>query len=190
MKKIVVIALLLLMFLSKSPQTFALEIIGDLTYWESNVDHISSYMSIVPDIYSATLGSYNLYTLKSQVSNARNQWNTAGIPCNTTVSEPYAEIKVYGGTLTEIQSVYPNFQSSYAGLTINGTIKQPGVFLYNGNYKYYYQIISSTVYIRTGLTYPLNVVVHEIGHSVGWGGHIESSGNVMYGFESAVFTLI
>lgn len=189
MKKTLVIALSLIVSMCISSKVFALEIIGDLTYWESNVNHISSFMSTVPDTYSSTLGSYDLNTLKSQVSSARNQWNTAGIPCKITTSEPNAEIKVSGGSLSEIQSVYPNFLSGYAGLTINGTIQQPGVFLYNSNYKYYYQIIAATVYVRSGLSYPLNVVAHELGHSLGWGGHITTYGNVMYGTESAIITL-
>jgi len=189
MKKAIVIVLAFIFSISLSSQVLAVEVIGELTYWESNVNHISSFISTVPDTYSSTLGSYDLNTLKSQVSSARNQWNTAGIPCNITTSESNAEIKVYGGSLSEIQSVYPSYLPGYAGLTINYTIQQPGVFLYNGTYKNYYKITTATVYIKTGLTYPLNVVAHELGHSVGWGGHITTSGNVMYGTESSTATL-
>lgn len=181
--------LCLILTLTLSAKVFAIEIIGDLVYWESNVNHISSFMNIVPDIYSSTLGTYNLTTLKSQVSNSKNQWNTAGISCNITTLKGNAEITVYGGSLSEIQSVQPSFLSTYAGLTLNGTVQQPGVFVYNGIYKYYYKINEATVYVRSGLSYPQNVVAHELGHSLGWGGHITTSGNVMYGTESACETL-
>ena len=104
--------LCLILTLTLSAKVFAIEIIGDLVYWESNVNHISSFM---------------------------NKGN--------------AEITVYGGSLSEIQSVQPSFLSTYAGLTLNGTVQQPGVFVYNGIYKYYYKINEATVYVRSGLSY-------------------------------------
>jgi hypothetical protein len=184
MKKVLAVVLSLFILVGVSSNVFAIEIIGELDYWESNVNNIASFMSTTPDIYSATLGAYNLTTLRSQVTNARDQWYGAGIPCNTTTTEAIAEIKVYGGSLSQIQSVCPEFQSGYAGLTKSYSILQSGVYLYNGNYKQYYKMDHATVYVKTGLTYPQFVVTHEIGHSIGWNGHISTYGNVMYASES------
>ena len=189
MKRAIIVLLSLIIMAGVSSIVFALEIIGDLEYWESNVNNVASFMNNTPDIYSTTLGAYNLVTLRSQVSGARNQWNGAGVPCNTTTTESIAEIKVYGGSLSEIQNVCPSFQSTYAGLTIAYEILQSGVYLYNGNYKHLYKMDSAIVYVRTGLSYPVNVITHEIGHSLGWNGHISTSGNVMYGTESSIVTL-
>jgi hypothetical protein len=189
MKKVLAIVLSLFIIIGVSSNVFAIEIIGELDYWESNVNNLASFMSNTPDIFSATLGAYDLSTLRSQVSSARGQWNGAGIPCNTTTTEAIAEIKVYGGSLSQIQNVCPSFQSTYAGLTIGYEILQSGVYLYNGNYKQYYKMDHATVYVKTGLTYPQNVVTHEIGHSIGWNGHISTSGNVMYAYESSLTNL-
>lgn len=71
---ILVICLILLFCLADN--TFAGELIGVLQYWESDGKYIGAF-STTPNIYSASLGSYNISTLKTQVSNARNSWNSA-----------------------------------------------------------------------------------------------------------------
>lgn len=189
MKKGLVIILSLFILIGISSNVYALEVIGELDYWESNANNIASFMNKTPDIYSQTLGTFNLTTLRQLVANARNQWAGAGVPCNITTTESIAEIKVYGGSLQEIQSVEPLFLSSDAGLTISSQILQTGAYLYNGGYKNLFKIVSAIVYVRTGLAYPANAVTHEIGHSLGWRGHISASGHVMYGTASSVVTL-
>lgn len=165
------------------------EVIGTLLYWESDGSDIRKFMNTPPYIYAETLGGYNQATLSSQVTNARNQWNGAGIPCHITTNSSSALVKVYGGTLAEIRAIEPGFSAFYAGLTLSSATKQTGVYLYNSSRKYLYTINYATIYVRSDNTYQQNVVTHETGHSVGWAGHISASGNVMYSYSTSVTNL-
>ncbi len=189
MKNLGIALLLILVFAIFAPEAGAVEIIGTLDYWESSSNGIASFSGSAPKIYSSSLGGYSLSSLRSRVSNARNQWNNAGIPCTITNSSSLAKIKVYGGTRGEILNVYPGFGPNAVGVTLLSNTKLPGVYLHNGQRKYAYDIIHAKVYVVSGSDYPLNTVIHEIGHSLGWKGHTSTSGNVMYKYESSVVHL-
>lgn len=187
--KILKMFAVLICMLIISSSVFAVEVIGTLLYWESDGNDIRKFMNTTPYIYAETLGGYNQITLSSQVTNARNQWNGAGVPCNITSNSSSALVKVYGGTLSEIRTRVPSFLSNYAGLTLSSATKQTGVYVYNSSRKYLYKINSATIYARSDNTYQQNVVTHEVGHSIGWAGHIPTSGNVMYSYMSSVTNL-
>ena len=156
-------------------------------YWESDANAIGAF-STTPTIYSASLGSYNIYTLRNRVSNARNVWNSAGVPCIITTGGN-AKIKVYGGSFAEVKEKYSGFKSSWAGATISSYTTNPGYYLYRGIRKYHRTFQSSTVYVLSTNTYPQNVINHEIGLALGFIGHIPSAGNVMYGVTQPVTAL-
>lgn len=85
------------------------------------------------------------------------------------------------------------FDASVAGLTeYSYYINNPVILDYDGGIKTIYQMDSATIYILSdgyGNEVQKNIVVHELGHALGFFDHSSNSSDVMYAYCHSDFTL-
>lgn len=157
-------------------------------YWESDAYDVG-YWSSSPKIYVTSLssGSY----VASDVTNARNQWNNAGISSSITTSLTQANLFYYGGTKSELNLTgYFNYTSIDVGMTYYDGSSLVDTVYYNttGMNVYSYSLVYAST--SNEATYHLNVTLHELGHALGWRGHCQTYYNsVMYYQTNNISTL-
>lgn len=91
--------------------------LGTLYYWASDAVVVGEWTETV-QIYLNPLNSSFTYDLNNSITNAISQWSLAGINVEKTLSGMSAEVIAYGGTLSEIQTIYPSFSSGSTGLCV------------------------------------------------------------------------
>ena len=154
-----------------------------LTCWYSNSTN-GCFMNGGAKIKVAGYNTFSLSTLEGYIDYAAGKWTSAGIPAQRVNSSQ--NISLYAGDLTYLQTMYPNYQSNWRGLTVlNGSYSE--TVSYNGtSYSIYNNSNTNTTFLlyRANLTESKykNTLLHEFGHSLGWyDGHSTHSSDVMYG---------
>jgi predicted Zn-dependent protease len=160
--------------------------LGYLNFWDSDSSEIGRW-GVTPSIYNYAVDGSMQGTLSEYVTHARTEWNNAGIPSNSTSSDSNAQIKVYGGTYTNLKAIEPSIKTTNPGLC-TWFANHEGEWIAFGIYKTGYKLTAAKVYIvyttgQTTNTYKM-VTTHEIGHSLGWLGHTNYSSNVMYPYAT------
>ncbi|MGF2617493.1 matrixin family metalloprotease [Rossellomorea vietnamensis] len=189
-KKVLIPVIVFLLTFTVSSTALA-AILGYPMFWESNKATIARWKS-VPDVYYYAVDGSLQGTLPTYVSHARSQWNTAGVPNYSTTSSSGAEIKIYGGTYTNLKSIEPSLTTDNTGL-MTPTYSYEGEWIANGSTKTGYKFSSAKVYVvyktgKSGSGYK-KTTTHEIGHALGWLGHTSYSSDVMYAYASEITTL-
>jgi len=162
-----------------------------VSYWYSNVNYVSKWTS-TPKISQYKLNNNDGFAFDIAFSHARTQWSNAGISTTLVGWTSGCAIQCFGGTRAEIRARGYSILDSQAGVTL-GSSTQINTLSYNGTTKYLKsqnspQIVCLVDRNVTQTAYK-NVMTHEIGHALGWGGHSSNSSDIMYSSENSVTSL-
>lgn len=157
---------------------------------------ISSYMVVkaaslknikVNDWYSTSMGvGYwedtarvyfvnvnNSGDISKNVNNAVTKWNSAGISTKIVTSPTVSDIIFYGGKWSELNSLGFGYSGTIVGLTNYDS--RTKVATANNKYGVYcMDKVSTSMLTDTETAYKNNIALHELGHSLGWFGHMDS----------------
>lgn len=176
--------------------------LGTLSYWDDAEQNIiyrwGTYSSSIPsDVYTSRLNSNVDFYFSTGIIEATNQWNGA-LNSNMTARGAIppasgAQIMYYGGTAAQINALNIfNAVGSVTGLT-QISYSDEGTWTYGSSTKTGRKINWTRGYVvdikgRTANQY-INTSIHELGHTVGWGGHASGSSNVMYTYDTSITSL-
>ncbi len=147
-----------------------------LDSWYSNGNDVG-YWSISPKVYFTNLS--NSMNISQYVSSAVDKWEAKGIDSSITTTPFNSNINFYAGTMAELNAVGFAYTTGINGLTQFDS--KTYMTLANSYYKIYkVEGVSSSTAREAGSEYYENVTLHEYGHSMGWMGHSDNSGSVMY----------
>lgn len=170
--------------------------LGSLVYWKAT--HTDDETNVIgkhfdtPSVSSSYMTTDFMTLSTTYVPHARGQWSSAGV--DTTSVSSGADIKIYGGTLSQLQSIYPSFPSTSAGRTVSTRSATGDYYLYQYLYtKYLYEYTSAKIYIKylSLRTTSQNkmIVTHELSHALGWSGHSTSTSDIMTKAVTSTTTL-
>lgn len=196
MKKIIAMCVL---FLTCFPVAISASDLGTLNYWHShdqttNMEYgaIARWKS-TPNTKHYSVSGFSNSTFLTYVNAARNSWRNAGISINSTSSDQSATLKLYGGTLADLQLLEPSFASSFAGFCNYNDSTFEGTWNYNNKTKYGLTQNSAKVFVlyqgSGNSNYYTGVTIHETGHALGWRGHSQHYDDIMYHTTNSVTTL-
>ena len=178
-----------------------------LLYWhatEDNPDNIIFRMTVRPKIGWNILsaGTFSASNIDAYVQHAVNQWTLYGMPIDK-VSFTSANIVVQAGRHSVLK---PLTQASFKPGTAGHTEREnngDGYFekdwVYNSQIKPGYTSNFTRIFILfdtasgTQLygdeTIYKNVILHEVGHALGWHGHSANTTDIMHAQSKSVYTL-
>ncbi len=166
-----------------------------INYWYSDYNRVG---------YTLLEGSYCTYNLVQNDSTFASRFNTAVAHAEdvwdavlplSIFSAPanYALYSIYGGTWSQLYSIFPDLLIDDAGLTSVNFTGTTHTVKYNNTNKTVERLsVGQTAIIKrasaTQANYT-NIATHEMGHMFGWIGHSSYTGDVMYAYESSNITL-
>lgn len=149
--------------------------------------------------YVQGINTSSSFSVMSYMTEAVKKWRNAGIDCYVSTSPSMAQISFYGGTKAQLKLVGFSYTSDINGLTVRKSYSKT---LEEGSYSYYEQkeviasMCSDYVYNesyfgvkRTATEIYNHIALHEIGHALGWYGHIGDGSAVMFGITNGINTL-
>lgn len=164
---------------------------GRIDNWYDFESHVVGRWESSPVVYTQKLDSNTSFPFYNSVSTARNIWSTAlGVNMTSTGSSSNANIKIYGGSASDLAKYGGKLGSNDYGYTQRG-FNCTGYYSSGSDRKLYGKMTSATVYIlsRTASSNSVtNVCLHELGHALGYIGHTNSSG-IMYYQPSEIIEL-
>lgn len=162
--------------------------------WHGTGDRVGFFPGDI-NVYATTLGwttsAFQDY-FYSSVEEARNIWSDAiGVPIGVSSSLGDAQIQVFGGSrrLMEIELGYEPGASTWAGIAETNKY-WIGSAVVNGQNVMVLEMTSSRIFIVEVSMYPelhnrafyRFVILHEMGHAVGWLGHSTNPNEIMYAY--------
>lgn len=198
-KRIVYVSILLILAV---PSFVYANTLGDLGYWYSDSNVIGRWID-ARNIFSERLDStFTATELSTNVSHARNQWQSAGISTSTTTNRNNANIRVYVGSLENIRKLYPGYSSTATGVARYLSVVNEGSWRIKGEctgcdtYMTGYRHQDVEIYIKNRTDSGSEkenrlkkTFTHELGHGLGWRGHSSNSADIMYHTNSQVTTV-
>ncbi len=165
---------------------------GNLSQWANVESNIVGYWDYSPYLYTEKLDSSPTFYFATGCNTAISSWNSAlGLSMITTANINDADILVYGGNHTQLESKGGHLEPGVVGLTeSHGTYN--GYYTYGSKYKMQVKMDTATIYILSNGSSSdryKNVCTHELGHAVGFFGHSSSSSAVMYYASHDGYTL-
>ncbi len=165
-----------MLFVFKSSYAYAASN-ATVSSWYSDASSIG-YWSSKPYVFFTVLSSDS--TVASNVTNAVNSWNNAGIPCAVTTSTSAGNIKYYGGTVAQVNAIgYFSVTDDYLGYTTVTSSTSAGTVRYglqDISVRRYATVYACTL---TGSPDQQFTTLHEMGHALGWEGHYTTSKTVV-----------
>ena len=158
---------------------------GELSCWYDEETKWIGSWKYSPTIHQEKLNDDINFSFNEAMASARLQWNNAlNLSMSFTSQEDNADIKVYGGTPTEIwEETGRQMEINELGKT-RYQIAAAGYYIYNNELKIAAKTTSHEVAIvsysneRTGTQY-IKTTTHELGHCLGFVGHIVTQTAIM-----------
>lgn len=164
-----------------------------LNCWFSNdiEDRVGTRDGLIIKFSQQKLNTNNNFEFYAGCLYAKNQWKPKlGISYTDVVLMSRANLKVYGGTISELSKVNIKVGSGANGITVDsGTPQTIQWANYNGHdYNIVRCVPTITGIIDKGNSSAKlrNTCTHEMGHALGWYGHYWASGAVMSEMENTV----
>ena len=181
---------------------------GDtLSYWYATEDNPNDYifrMTVRPKIGWNILsaGTFSATNIDAYVQHAVDQWTSYGMPIDK-VSFTSANIVVQAGKYSVLK---PLTQAAIKPGTAGYTDRENGGngyfeknWTYNSQIKYGYTSNFSRILVLfdtsngtqlySNETIYKNVILHEVGHALGWQGHSANTTDIMHAQSKSVYTL-
>ena len=143
--------------------------------WYSDAYEVGYWSEAPKTMFTNLSTSFNISTY---VNNAVTTWNRAGISSAITPSN--ANIRLYGGTRTQLNAVGFWYADDNVGLTTFDDISNVGTV---NNYFTLYEFKKTSASMCDELTTENSkkqTALHEYGHALGWVGHSSTASDVMY----------
>lgn len=167
MRKVLFLIVLFMMIL---PGTSSASNLGTLNHWYSYTSITSEHGSIArwnSTIYTKHYvdDGFTNSNFLSYVNSARTTWRNAGISISSTTNDSTANLKIYGGTRSELQDRYWLLGETELGITDFDDASYEGNWKYNNKDKYGLIQNSAEAYVvyepgRTTAQFT-NVTTHE-----------------------------
>lgn len=150
-----------------------------LSKWYSDGENVG-YWKSNPQVYFSNLSSS--INIASHVNTAVNKWKNAGIKSTVITTPSSADIKFYGGTKAQLNSIGFVYTSKTFGHTKWDSSTTVAQAQNSHNIK---KITAASASMCSEAKYLDNMAIHEYGHALGWEGHIpegseDENKNVMY----------
>ncbi len=155
---------------------------GLLDHWYDRESHVIGRWNAAPSIYTEKLNSVDGFKFLEGATNARNAWGSVLGLNLTLTSSSAADIRMYGGTATQLATVGGNLGPTDVGLT-KSDYTITGYYTHNNERKLHAKMLSARVYILSRSVSAdsiTNVCTHELGHAFGYIGHSTHSASIMH----------
>lgn len=168
------------------------QVIGDFAYagdmgeaWNSDVDYVVYWNKTSIIVYKENLYNVDDFLFDENIDHALEQWGEAlGLNFSFTTNKNLADIIIYGGTESQMETMANSTNTNWRGLTFYNMAYDSAsvVTLENSNIlKCVYQFNQATVYIKYFEDKNVKkTCIHELGHALGYAGHSKNSKELMY----------
>ncbi len=153
--------------------------------WYSDADTVGYWTASTISICKQNLSSSSSFKFDEGIDNAINQWgNALGISFTFTNDPLAADVVIYGGTTSQMETQSRETNTTWTGLTQwYDSISSYTLVNIEGtnDLKYVKRRVSANIYIKCegSETEILQTIIHEFGHVLGYDGHPTAQNNVM-----------
>lgn len=166
--------------------------LGSLQYWYDDESNEIGYWETSPKIYREKLNNDANFYFNNATTSAVEQWNNALGLSMSFVSKSEANITYYGGTVEEIEENTERILSSTnLGITYMW-YNEVGYYNYEGEIKHAVLMTEAQCFlVSRGLTNNqcIKTGTHELGHALGFLGHITDDTAIMKQGIISIYTL-
>ena len=168
-----------------------MQYVGTVSEWNSDSTTVAYWNQNV--VFNHRILGTTENDMSGAFSSALNQWDSAlPITLSTTDQQTQATIVCYSGTVDAITDTFeaenrmPN-NPSVAGMTIASSTTEAFISFQN-EIKYLKRMTFAYLYVydRTAV---ISIMIHEMGHALGYQGHSTNSFHIMREEESNIVTL-
>lgn len=193
-RKILIVAVLLTVFTTAISAVVPETVLGELSYWYAESSRNDIYrMKVYPKVAWQVMsgGTFSQSNIDSYTEYAVEEWSGNGMTMSETSNFGEANIYVYAGTYNAMKVIDPEIKNGDAGHTYRVHPYGEGKWQYGWySYKDGYVCNTSKIVILwddesgntlyTNQVIYKNIILHEIGHTLGWDGHSTNTGDVMH----------
>lgn len=169
----------------------------NLQYWASSADKVYFRGPYVSVYYTSLCSSGNLTAskIRGYIATAETTWSSLGLSFSWSSTQNGADITVKG--IDEDTAENMGYDESVYGYTVipSESLEGVGVGNYNGTPKYISEITGATfLYLfnhgdmKNSSTVCNRIAIHEFTHSLGYYGHYNVYGSLMYSDAGAILT--
>lgn len=166
----------------------------NLQYWASSADKVYFRGPRVSVYYTSLLSSGNVTAskIRGYIATAETTWSSLGLSFSWSSTQNGADITVKGIDVNTAANM--GFTWNMYGYTDipSESLQSVGVGNYEGSPKYIYKITGATfIYLidrNENSTFCNRIAIHEFTHSLGYYGHYNVSGSLMYSEPTEILT--